>query len=140
ERSGIEPLAGAVFERFGRRADAFKAGWAVAALGRLRAGTGYEQQRVASTVEQLAVDPSLLPVQLLRVLQQVASGEIRLPDDLAEDLLALAGEGADDVDGREPVAPLDGLRRWRAFANDGRAGPAEREVADVALRAHEARL
>src|SRR5690606_38082159 len=66
ERSGVAALAGEVFDQFGRRADAFKAGWALAALSRLRAASTHEQQRIASTVERLTVDPTFLPVQLLR--------------------------------------------------------------------------
>src|SRR5690606_15411974 len=105
EQSGIEPLAGEVFDRFGRRADAFKAGWALASVSHLRAATTHEQQRIASTIERLTLDPDLHEVHLLRVLQQLAVGEIQLPAELAEDLLALAestGSGPGSTPASEP--------------------------------------
>jgi hypothetical protein len=145
--SGVQRLADEVFERFGRRADAFKAGWALAALGHLRGRSSIEQQRIASAVEALELAPGMHAVALLRAAQQLGAGELRLPDALAADLVALAEAdlAPDPADAAvDPAvagsATVAGIGRWRSFANDGRAGPLERQVADVVVRSLEARL
>ena len=157
--SGIDRLAVEVFDHFGRRADAFKVGRALAALHHIQAERGADRARVVEVAEHLALDPLMLTVHLVRVAQQVANGEVSLPDALAQELVALVTARVDvaidavaeaGVDAphdaaaaalnRISVDPVSGIRRWRSFSNDSHAGPAAREVAEVVLRTFEAAL
>lgn len=144
--SRIDRLADEVFDHFGRRADAVKVGGVVAGLGRLGGSDPDDRARITGALEELALDPDLLVVQLVRAAQRVGAGEVHLPADLAADLLATV-DGRIGPAGAEPViddssvdVAIAAIGRWRRFANDGRAGPAEREVADVVIRIREAAL
>jgi len=143
-QSGMAALAGEVFGRFGAWVEIFKASWVVSALVQLSTASPVDRPRIAVAIEDLTLANELLQVSLMRSVQRHAAGEVTLPEDRVESLLRLAGEASptarlgvgDGTNGGDASrAAFEGIRRWRSFANDGRAGPAEREVADVACRA-----
>lgn len=134
--SGIDRLRDDVLSVLARDTDVLKCARVLTSLSRLAADAGARTQ-VLAALEELWLDPALHPVRLERARQMEAAGEAVLPDELARELHALARpvSGAIPAVSREALAA--GVSRWRTYANSGRAGRTEREVADIVCRHYE---
>ena len=136
EESGVEEFRTRVIEAVARNADVLKCARLLTALA--RAGSDADDRTaVLAALERLWLEPSLHGVRLERAAQLHSAGEAELPADLASELHALARGGSGILPTIEVAAIAKAASRWRAFANGGRAGPAEREVAEVMCRAYE---
>ncbi len=143
EHSGFDALHRQVFAGFARHRAVHKASWVIGALLRAHVTDPSDAAKVRDVIEQLLLDRDLHAVRVLRAVQTVATGDVRLSAELADDLRRLA-----DLLGVDPTAPdagramspdeaVAGVQRWRALAGDVRSGPVLREVADIATRAYE---
>ncbi|GIF22238.1 hypothetical protein BJ973_002562 [Actinoplanes tereljensis] len=141
--SGFPRLRQTLEESFRWRADAIKAGWALARLERLAGHTRDVKDReiLRDAVERLLRDPAYHRLRLIDAAQRVATGAVRLPADWEAELTRLATSedprwilrlpdaGADEV----AAAARQAANRWRVYAVAG-AGPAQSRVAQVAHR------
>ena len=150
--SGVADLRRRVVEGFGANADALKAEAALAAVDRVSFAPDQPEQvgralhRLREQVEEMRLDAGMHRLNEVRALHEVAAGQVPLPDELADDLTRLAvattpeervGLEPSTASGEVKAAALQAITRWKAFANDGRAGPRQRWVADVASRSLE---
>lgn len=100
-------------------------------------GDGGTRGAILGALEQLWLDPALHPVRLQRAASLQAAGEAVLPAGLATELQALARGTTGAIPAADPGSLAAAASRWRSYANSGRAGAAEREVADAVCRAFE---
>ncbi|MBI2705169.1 MAG: dynamin family protein [Actinobacteria bacterium] len=153
EQSGFEPLAQTVNELFARRAEALKAHAALGALRRLTATRKDdepldpdERRTVARALERIELAPELHDLRLFEVLGRVEHGDVRLPDDLIDDLRRLAIEtepelrvgltrGASDAEVRAAAAA--GAKTWSRWGNDPRRSPTQERFAEDVRTAYE---
>lgn len=136
EEAGTETFRNLVLDAVARNADVLKCARLMTALARLGAD-GPARAAVLRALEELWLDPALHAVRLERAAQLHAAGEAELPADMASELHAMARGASGALPALELGAVAQAAGRWRAFANSGRAGPSEREVADVMCRAYE---
>lgn len=134
--SGAEQMRDEVFSVVARDADILKCTRVLTALSRL-ASDPDARSAVLRALEELWLDPALHPVRLERARQMEAGGEAELPDDLARELHVLARPGTGMVVALDRSSLADAIGRWRAYANSGRAGRPEREIADSVCRHYE---
>ncbi|MGK5681511.1 dynamin family protein [Actinoplanes sp. URMC 104] len=141
--SGFPRLQNTLQETFRWRADAIKAGWALARLERLAGHTRDEtdRERLRDAVERLLRDPAYHRLRLLDAAQRVATGVVPLPVEWEQELTRLATSedprwilrlpdaGADEL----TRAAMAAANRWRVYAVAG-AGPAQSRIAQVAHR------
>lgn len=136
EESGVETFRTRVLEAVARNADVLKCARLLTALA--RAGSEHtDRTAVLRALERLWLEPSLHGVRLERAAQLHSAGEAELPSALASELHALARGASGTLPTIDLASVAKAAATWRAFANSGRAGPAEREVADVMCRAYE---
>ena len=136
EEAGIDDFRERVLDAVARHGDVLKCARLLATLA--RAGDdGAVRHAVLGVLEQLWLDPSLHAVRLQRAAQLHSAGEASLPADLAQELHALARGATGAVPAAGAAALARAASRWRTYANSGRAGAAEREVADTVCRAYE---
>lgn len=134
--SGMESFRAGVLDGVARNADILKCARLLTTLA--RAGADDETRRhMLWALEQLWLEPSLHAVRLERAAQLHSSGEAVLPASLASELHAMARGASGALPPTELGAIAGAASRWRAFANGGRAGPAEREVAEAMYRTYE---
>jgi hypothetical protein len=141
--SGLPRLRDTLRQAFGWRADAIKAGWALARLDRLagHARDAADRERLRDAVQRQLRDPAYHRLRLLDAAQRVATGAVPLPADWAAELTRLATSDDPHWILRLPRADPDELaaaaltaaNRWRAYAVAG-AGPAQSRIAHVAHR------
>lgn len=136
EEAGTDTFRTLVLDAVARNADVLKCARLLTALGRLGSGST-TRSAVLRALEALWLDPALHAVRLERAAQLHSAGEAELPATLATELHALARGATGVLPALELSAVAQAASRWRAFANSGRAGPVEREVADVMCRAYE---
>jgi hypothetical protein len=141
--SGLPRLRHTLDQAFRWRADAVKAGWALARLERLagHSRTPGDAPVLRDAVQQLLREPAYHRLRLLDAAQRVATGAVPLPDDWAAELTRLAT--SDDPRwilslpqaGPEQLAAAAtaAAQRWRVYANVG-AAPAQARVAQIAHR------
>jgi hypothetical protein len=122
-----------VAEAVGRHGDVLKCARLLNTLAR----AGDDGAVLAALEPLLWLDPSLLAVRLQRAAQLHSAGEAALPARLAQELHALAGGTSETAPAGDTTAVAAAVSRWRTYANSGRAGAAEREVADAVCRAYE---
>ena len=141
--SGFPRLRHTLEETFRWRADAIKAGWALARLERIAGHTRDVRDReiLRDGVERLLRDPAYHRLRLLDAAQRVATGTVPLPAAWEQELTRLATSddprwilrlphaGPDEL----AAAAVDAANRWRVYAVAG-AGPAQSRVAQVAHR------
>jgi len=147
EASGFATLRSAVIDRFAGQSEVFKAHAAMNDLRRasyLRTDPDNLKalRALRSPLEKIELDPSLNQLRLLEVAQAVSSGELRLPDALLVDVLALTGShdprstvGAVATRSREIAAA--GAARWSSWGNDPRRSPEEARLARIVKEAYE---
>lgn len=146
ELSGVTALREALATTFARRADALKADYALNALRNV-AGRGRNQAqlvRLRDAVEALRLDPAMHELNELRVVQQLASGEVSLPDGLVRELHRLVEEreaaaklGMDGAPAAElGRAALEGAGRWRELVQTS-LSPRQAHVAQVVNRSYQ---
>lgn len=133
---GIDRLRDDVLAVLARDADLLKCARLLTTLSRLSNDADARTQ-VLGALEALWLDPALHPVRLERARQIHASGEAFLPDDLARELHALARPSSGAVPALTEPTLASSVARWRSFANSGRAGRPEREIADIVCRHYE---
>ncbi|AGL17487.1 dynamin family protein [Actinoplanes sp. N902-109] len=140
--SGLPRLHHTIEHTLRGRADAIKAGWALARLERLAGhSTGTDRDVVRDATEQLLRDPAYHRLRLLEVAQRVTTGRVALPADREQELIRLATSDNPRTVLRLPqagpaqltAAAVEAANRWRVYANAG-AGPAQARVAQVAHR------
>lgn len=136
DESGIETFRTRVLEAVARNADVLKCARLLTTLARAGSDSA-DRTAVLRALERLWLEPSLHGVRLERAAQLHSAGEAELPPELASELHALARGGSGTLPAVELQSVAKAAAKWRAFANSGRAGPAEREVADVMCRAYE---
>ena len=136
DESGVDEFRSRVLEAVARNADVLKCARLLTALARAGSDDA-DRTAVLGALERLWLEPALHGVRLERAAQLHSAGEAELPPALASELHALArgASGALPAVDRSSIAAA--ASRWRAFANSGRAGPTEREVAEVMCRAYE---
>jgi dynamin family protein len=145
--SGVDAVRTALDVTFRRHSDALKASRGLAALGalsyRLRADAPALATWLRDQVERLKLEPELHELAELESLQAVRSGEISLPDDLAEDLerVVTAGGLAERL-GVDPEdvallrsAATQGVARWRTYQMSG-VDPRQAHLARVMIRSY----
>lgn len=136
DEAGIDGFRERVLESVARHGDVLKCARLLATLS--RAGDdGAVRNAVLAALEELWLDPNLHVVRLQRAAQLHSAGEATLPADLAQELHALARGATGAVPVAESSAIAAAASRWRSYANSGRAGATEREVADAVCRAYE---
>ncbi len=146
--SGFGALREVVVRRFAGQSEAFKAH---AALNDLRRAsylrTDPDNARalraLRSPLEKLELDPAFSALRLLEVAHAVGQGELRLPDELLGDVVALTAVedsrsvvAASSASGRDAAAA--GATRWASWGNDPRRSPAEARMARIVKEAFEA--
>jgi hypothetical protein len=136
EESGIEAFRGNVLDAVARNADVLKCARLLTALARAGSDAA-DRPAVLGALERLWLEPALHRVRLERAAQLHSAGEAELPPELASELHALARGASGALPAVDVGSVAKAAARWRAFANSGRAGPSEREVADVMCRAYE---
>lgn len=142
QRSGFEALRTAVIGRFAGQADVFKAHAALADLRRasyLRSDADNARvlRDLRTPLERIELDGSMHRLRVLRAATAVAAGDLVLPPDLLDDVLALSGEAqADPVS--KPTAAA-GASRWARWGTDPRRSPDEAGHARVMKTAFELR-
>ncbi len=141
--SGFPQLRQTLDHAFRWRTDAIKAGWALSSLEKIasRAGRPVDRELLRDAVERVLQQPEYHRLRMLEVAQQVTTGAVDLPDDMAGELTRLAL--SDDPGwilrlpsaGRDQLAraALEAATRWRAYAVAG-ANPSQSRVALVAHR------
>jgi hypothetical protein len=142
ELSGLQRLRALLDEVFGRRADVLKAADALAELERLTLpGSALERADadwLAQGVERARLDPAMQVLATTWAYAHVASGAVRLPDELEADLRRVVlGATVDEMLGLAADAGADALRaaaaersaRWRAFEFSGDSE--QRRVASI---------
>jgi hypothetical protein len=134
--SGIDRLRDDVLSVLARDADLLKCARLLTALSRLTNDAAARPQ-VLGALEALWLDPALHPVRLERARQIHASGEAFLPDELSRELHGLARPNTGAVPALSEALLAAGVSRWRSFANSGRAGRPEQEIADIVCRHYE---
>jgi hypothetical protein len=145
-RSGIDALRHEVFDAFARTAAVHKAAWAASSIAHVTSSDPTDAAVLRDALERVELDPGLHVIRLLRAVQQVASGEVALSDDLTADLTAIAlavGLDGHDTDLAHPLESADvlrGARRWRAVANDTRVGSRVQGLAEIVVRSYESLL
>ena len=141
--SGLPRLRHTLEQTFRWRADAIKAGWALARLERLagHARDRADRETLRDAVERLLRDPAYHRLRLLDAAQRVATGAVPLPVEWEQELTRLATSddprwilrlphaGADEL----AAAATAAANRWRVYAVAG-AGPAQSRVAQVVHR------
>ncbi len=143
QASGFPRLRHSLDEVFRWRADAIKAGWALARLARVAAQTESAADRdlLHDAIERVLRQPEYHRLKLLEVAQQVSSGTVELPEPMERELtrLALSTDAAwilglpQATPERLAAAALAAATRWRVYAVAG-ASPAQSRVAHVAHR------
>ncbi len=144
--SGFERLRAEVIGRFGRQAEVFKAHAAISDLRRASyrrddADNARALRALRAPLERIELDPTMHRLRLLAVAHAVASGELRLGEQLLDDIRVLtapADPGAAvsaEVAGAE--AARDGAMRWAAWGNDPRRSPTEARHARTVKEAFE---
>ncbi|MDO8362715.1 MAG: dynamin family protein [Actinomycetota bacterium] len=139
EASGFAALRSAVVQRFAGQSEVFKAHAAMSDLRRasyLRTDPDNLRalRALRSPLEKLELDPSLHRLRLLEVAQAVAAGELKLPEVLLADVVALT-ETADPhsvvgaTAGRSRETATAGAMRWSSWENDPRRSPLESRLA-----------
>ncbi|HEX7167815.1 MAG TPA: dynamin family protein [Acidimicrobiales bacterium] len=136
DEAGTEAFRMRVLDGVSRNADVLKCTRLLTTLARVGAD-GASRTPVLRALETLWLDPALHGVRLERAAQLHSAGEAELPGELASELHALARGATGALPAVEKPALVEAVGRWRRFANSGRAGPAEREIADVMCRAYE---
>ncbi|MCB0980635.1 MAG: dynamin family protein [Acidimicrobiaceae bacterium] len=147
EASGFRALRDVIVRRFAGQSEAFKAH---AALNDLRRASYLRNdpdnvralRALRSPLEKLEFDPAFVRLRLLEVAQAVSRGDLRLPDELMGDVLALADAGDPrSVVGSSAFAGRDaaaaGAARWSAWGNDSRRSPNESRMARMVKEAFE---
>ncbi|WP_305783339.1 dynamin family protein [Symbioplanes lichenis] len=141
--AGFPRLQATVRDVLRWRADAIKAGWALARLERVagHAGDRRDRDELRDLVEKLLREPAYHRLRLLEAAQRVATGTVRLPEQWETELMRLAT--SDDARWilRLPeagpaelhTAAVEAANRWRVYAVAG-AGPAQSRIAQVAQR------
>lgn len=143
QASGFPRLRNTLDQTLRWRADAIKAGWALARLERIAGHEGDPRDREAlrDAIERLLREPAYHRLRLLEVAQRVATGAVPLPAAWESELTRLAtSEDArwilrlpDATAGELAAAAVEAANRWRVYAVAG-AGPAQSRVAQVAHR------
>lgn len=139
QRSGFEALRTAVIGRFTGRADVFKTHAALADLR--RASYLQNEPRDAATLralrdplERVELDGTMHDLRVLQVATALASGDVRLPDELLDDVLAQSDRDHASADRHEAELAA---RRWAVWGADPRRSPDEARLARVMKTAHE---
>lgn len=149
--SGMARLRDLLLTTFSANADALKANAALTALERVvffpaEDVTERWRHELQDELEDIALDARMHRLNELRALQEWAAGAVDLPADLEDDLRRLACGTttrtrlavADEASTEETcAAAVAGVGRWKRFANEGRASPRQRWVADIACRSFE---
>jgi hypothetical protein len=145
--SGLRPLREALVATFGQRADALKADWSLSSLEGIayrmqhdRAGGAWLRDRI----EELRLDPEFHELQEMEASRSVASGRVALPEDLRGELTRLfTRRSPGDRLGTPGASPgelqdaaLEGVGRWRSFANRA-SDPAVTHVASIVAVSYE---
>lgn len=143
QASGFTRLRQTLDEAFRWRADAIKAGWALATVERVArtAERATDRELLRDAIERVLRQPAYHRLRLLEVAQQVSTGSVELPEPLEQELtrLALSTDPAwilglpQATSERLAAAALEAATRWRVYAVAG-AGPAQSRVAHVAHR------
>lgn len=134
--SGMEAFRTEVLDSVSRNADILKCARLLTTLA--RAGADDQTRRhILWALEQLWLEPPLHAVRLERAAQLHSSGEATIPASLARELHTMARGASGALPPTQLGAIAGAASRWRAFANSGRAGPAEREVAEAMYRTYE---
>jgi hypothetical protein len=143
QASGFPRLRQTLDQTLRWRADAIKAGWALARLERV---AGHERdprdrEALRDAIERLLRDPAYHRLRLLEVAQRVTSGAVPLPVTWEQELIRLAT--SDDArwvlrlphagPAELAAAAVEAANRWRVYAVAG-AAPAQSRVAQVAHR------
>ncbi|MFN8021081.1 MAG: dynamin family protein [Acidimicrobiales bacterium] len=140
-RSGFDALRTAVIGRFAGRAEVFKA---QAALADLRRAT-YLQDDPANApalralrgpLERIELDGSMHQLRVLQLASAVASGDLQLPAELFDDVVAIGG------DDHSPISRADAAARaarWATWGADPRRSPEQARGARVMKTAYELR-
>lgn len=149
QRSGLAPLQDLVFDRLGRHASLLKANNALSDLRRLahsEAGTAEEAavlRELQAPLDLLEIDPSLHHLRVVQVLQDVSTGDLRIPAGMVGDLERLATGtdpfsrlGESDPEAAKQAAVV-GASRWGKFANDPRRRPPDARRARAVKEAYE---
>ncbi len=141
--SGFPRLQNTLEQTFRWRADAIKAGWALARLDQLAGHTrdGRSREALRDGVERLLREPDYHRLRLLEMAQRVATGAVPMPPEWERELTRLATSddarwilGLPHAGAAELAeAALQAANRWRVYAVAG-AGPAQSRVAQVAHR------
>jgi hypothetical protein len=147
EHSGFDRLRREVIDRFAGQADLFKAHAALCDLRRasyLRTDSDNSRalRSLRSPIERIELDSAMQRLRLLEVGRAVAAGELALPSDLLDDVVALTAAddprssiGAAQPRGREVAAA--GAARWANWGNDPRRSPDESRCARIVKEAYE---
>ncbi|MGO1053908.1 dynamin family protein [Crossiella sp. CA198] len=145
EASGLAAVLAKLDLVFKARADGIKAAAALASVTALARASGDpgERQRVHDAIEVLLAKPEAHQLRLLEALTLVTSGQVAMPEDLAEEVLRVGGSAKVDEQLGLPGRPrpellayaLERAGWWRAFASFG-ATPAQSRVAHVVHRAY----
>ncbi|UQU61551.1 dynamin family protein [Couchioplanes caeruleus] len=143
QASGFPRLQRTLEQTLRWRADAIKAGWALARLERIAGHTGdlRDRETLRAATERLLREPAYHRLRLLEVAQRVATGAVPLPVAWERELTRLAT--SDDArwilrlphagPGELAAAAVEAAGRWRVYAVAG-AAPAQSRVAQVAHR------
>ncbi|GID92177.1 dynamin family protein [Amorphoplanes digitatis] len=141
--SGFPRLRTTLEQTLRWRADAIKAGWALARLERIAGHEGDPRDREAlrAATERLLREPAYHRLRLLEVAQRVATGAVPLPEAWERELTRLATSEdprwilrlPDAAPPELAAAAVEAANRWRVYAVAG-AGPAQSRVAQVAHR------
>jgi GTP-binding protein EngB required for normal cell division len=148
--SGLGQLQTILFERFASRAGVLKADSAMAALrGLVRDAPLSERQLVSAALRQGADELMLAresrDLRVLRLLHEVLSGRLNLPDERVGDITRwLDGSGPGARVNRSDTDTGQQLRRatmslaadWRAYGNDPRRDGPQRTAAQVMTAAY----
>ena len=144
ELSGIEAIDGEI-DGFHRRADALKAGRALARLEAL-SFRWPELAFLRDQVEAARLEPEMHLLDLTRAFERCVADELDVPAELLDTLERLicartaAGrvgleDGADR--GEQRRSALDAFQAWKMFENGSQSSPAARRVARAASRSFE---
>lgn len=146
-RSGFDELRAAVIGRFAGQADLFKAHAALSDLRRasyLRTDSANTRvlRSLRSPLERIELDPAMHRLRMLEVAHAVAAGELALPDDLLDDVVALTTSQdplsvVGSISGRSRETASAGAARWASWGNDARRSPDESRLARIVKEAYE---